>query len=253
MFKIDLHTHTSVTPHAYSTVEENIARAREKGMELIAITNHGPALPDSPHWWSLKNLRIIPETVGDLRILRGVEANIVDEEGNIDLNNTIYKVMDIIIAGFHPVWSYPTCPDRQKNTEALVRLMERQYVDIIAHPGNPQFPIDIPRIVETAKRCHVALEINNASLSGVRKGSESNCAEIFRRCLENGNLIALGSDAHISYDIGNFTHILPWIEASHFPSERILNSDKSVLFSFISQRKELKPSVFENRHYFWER
>jgi len=252
MFKIDLHVHTSVTPHAYSTVEENVARALKKGMEVLALTNHGPALPDSPHWWSLKNLRVIPAEVENLRILRGVEANVVDGDGNIDLNQSIYRGLDIVLAGFHPVPGYPVEPDREKNTLALIRLMERQYVDIIVHPGNPQFPIDPERVVACAKETGVALEINNASLVGVRKGSEKNCAEILRLCKENGNIISLGSDAHISWDIGNFTHAEELLREAGFPEERILNTSKELLYGFLTDRKKRKPPVFENRHYFWE-
>ena len=44
-YLIDLHIHTNTSPHAYSTLEENVNRAKQKGMKIIAITNHGPALP----------------------------------------------------------------------------------------------------------------------------------------------------------------------------------------------------------------
>ncbi|MDR3258923.1 MAG: phosphatase [Fusobacteriaceae bacterium] len=247
-YKIDLHMHTNSTPHAYSTLEENIARAIEKKMEVIAITNHGPALPDSPHWWNLKNMAVIPRTVENLNILRGVEANIVDEAGNIDLNNSIYKVMDIIMAGFHRVENYKDIDNQGKNTNVLINLMKMQYVDIITHPGNPQYPIDIEKIVSIAKEYNIALEINNASFYLTRRGSAPNCEEIVRLCKKNGNIISLGSDAHISYEIGNFSYVEEILEKYDFPKDKILNSSKEILFKFLKERKMQKPTIFSHKH-----
>ena len=47
--KLDLHTHTSFSPHAYSTLWENITFAKERGMEAIAMTNHGMSTEDFFH------------------------------------------------------------------------------------------------------------------------------------------------------------------------------------------------------------
>ncbi|MFI3209762.1 MAG: PHP domain-containing protein, partial [Peptostreptococcaceae bacterium] len=35
---IDLHTHTIVSGHAYSTVEENIKSAKEKGLKYLGMS-----------------------------------------------------------------------------------------------------------------------------------------------------------------------------------------------------------------------
>lgn len=240
-FKIDLHMHTNSTPHAYSTLEECIHRAISKKMEVIAITNHGPALPDSPHWWSLKNMVVIPEKVENLVILKGVEANILNEEGKIDINNDIYQVLDIILAGFHTVEEYGDAKDAMKNTNALINLMKNQQVDIITHPGNPGFPIDYEKIVENAKKYNVALELNNSSLYLSRKGSAPNCEKILSLCKDNGNIISLGSDAHISYNIGNFQYIEELLKKYDFPKSKIINTNKDILSDFLVQRKTVKP------------
>ena len=41
----DLHTHTVASGHAYSTLTENVHVARSRGMELVAVTDHGPRVP----------------------------------------------------------------------------------------------------------------------------------------------------------------------------------------------------------------
>ena len=149
-YPIDLHIHTSVNPHAYSTLEENIRSATEKNMKVIAITNHGPALQDSPHWWSLVNMRVIPEYVGDLRVLKGVETNIIDENGNFDINQRIYDIMDIILCGLHTIEAYGEPGYSLKNTEAVINMIRSQKVDIMVHLGNPQFPLEYELVVMEA-------------------------------------------------------------------------------------------------------
>ena len=45
----DTHTHTIASTHAYSTLLENVGYAKKAGLRAIAITDHGPAMPDAPH------------------------------------------------------------------------------------------------------------------------------------------------------------------------------------------------------------
>ena len=47
--KVDTHTHTLASTHAFGTILENTAAAKEMGLEMICMTDHTPALPDAPH------------------------------------------------------------------------------------------------------------------------------------------------------------------------------------------------------------
>ncbi len=42
MYPVDLHMHTVASTHAYSTLSDYIAQAKQKGIKLFAITDHGP-------------------------------------------------------------------------------------------------------------------------------------------------------------------------------------------------------------------
>ena len=236
-YPIDLHIHTNVNPHAYSTLEENIRSAQSKGMKVIAITNHGPALQDSPHWWSLVNMRVIPEYVEELRILKGVETNIIDENGNFDINQRIYEVMDIILCGLHPVEAYGEIGYSSKNTVAVINMIKSQKIDIMVHLGNPQFPLEYELVVQEAVKSGVAIEINNSSLKGSRKGSKENCKKILELCKEYGALISLGTDSHISYDIGEFQEAEKLIDEVGYPKENIINYSLENLNNFLRSRK----------------
>ncbi|MBR8701725.1 MULTISPECIES: phosphatase [unclassified Fusobacterium] len=242
-YPIDLHIHTNNNPHAYSTLEENIRSAQAKNMEVIAITNHGPALQDSPHWWSLMNMRVLPEYVGNLRVLKGVETNVVDENGNFDINQRIYDVMDIILCGLHTIEAYGSPKDIIKNTKALVNMITSQKVDIIVHMGNPTFPVEYERVVMAAAENGVAIEINNSSLRAARKGSKPNCKKILELCLKYNCNVSLGTDSHISYDIGEFAQADALIEEVGYRREKIINYSKENLEKFLEMRKERKRKI----------
>lgn len=237
-YPIDLHIHTNVNPHAYSTLEENIRSSQEKGMRVIAITNHGPALQDSPHWWSLVNMRVIPEYVGDLRVLKGVETNIIDENGNFDINQRIYDVMDIILCGLHTVEAYGDPSDIIKNTRAVINMIRSQKIDIMVHLGNPQFPLEYELVVQEAVKAGVAIEINNSSLKNSRKGSRPNCKKILELCKKYEAMVSLGTDSHISYDIGEFKEAQLLIEEVGYPVESIINYSMENLDKFLENRRK---------------
>lgn len=236
-YPIDLHIHTSANPHAYSTLEENIRSAKEKGMKVIAITNHGPALQDSPHWWSLVNMRVIPEYVDGLRILKGVETNLIDDNGNFDINQRIYEVMDIILCGLHTVEAYGNPDNIIKNTKAVMNIIRSQKIDIMVHLGNPQFPLEYELVVAEATKFGVAIELNNSSLKASRKGSEVNCRKILELCKRYNTKVALGTDSHISYDIGEFNEVQKLIDDIQYPIENIINYSLENLESFLEERK----------------
>ena len=70
---MDLHTHTVASGHAYSTIMENAKAAAEKGLEGIAMTDHGPAMPGGAHLYHFWNLTALPQQIAGVRVLRGVE------------------------------------------------------------------------------------------------------------------------------------------------------------------------------------
>ena len=41
---MDIHTHAVASGHAYSTVDENLRWAAEQGLQLVALTDHAPAM-----------------------------------------------------------------------------------------------------------------------------------------------------------------------------------------------------------------
>ncbi|MEY8333396.1 PHP domain-containing protein [Lachnospiraceae bacterium 47-T17] len=82
---MDLHTHTIASGHAYSTILELIQAAKEKNLELLGITEHGPRMKGSCAPIYFQNLKVIPRERFGVTTLFGVELNIMDEDGSVDL------------------------------------------------------------------------------------------------------------------------------------------------------------------------
>ncbi|KAA9001659.1 phosphatase [Affinibrenneria salicis] len=241
MYPVDLHMHTVASTHAYSTLHDYIAEARQKGIQLFAITDHGPDMADAPHHWHFMNMRIWPRMVDGVGILRGIEANIKNIAGDIDCTGPMLQAVDLVIAGFHE----PVFPpqDRATHTAAMIATMAQGEAHIISHPGNPKFPVDIQAVAQAAAHYNVALELNNSSFEHSRKGSEPNCRAIAEAVRDAGGMLALGSDSHIAWSLGIFTHCERILQEVDFPAQRVLNATPRRVLDFLERRG--RPAIAE--------
>ncbi|NLO35076.1 MAG: phosphatase [Clostridiaceae bacterium] len=237
-YPVDVHIHTTASGHAFSTLQENARHAASLGLKLIACTDHAMAMPGGPGWIYFSALRMVPRVVEGIEVLRGVEANILDYAGKLDIETRFARRLDLVIASYHDVCIKPA--DAAENTRGLAAVMELGFVDIIGHPGNPIFPIDIPAFVKKARETDTLIEINNSSLGRSRKGSESNCLEIAREARRLGAKLILNSDAHISYDIGQLDQALALVDAAGVPAEQIMNTDPDKLKAYLSGKGKIK-------------
>jgi len=237
----DLHTHTVASGHAFSTVSELASAAAARGLELIAITDHGPNVPGGAHLWYFWNMKVMPSVLGGVRILKGCEANpsLTDDNG-IDLPDEMLASLDFVAVGLHPECGFDD-GDRVKNTEAMLRVIENPLVDMITHPGNDAgFPLDLDAIVSAAVKHGVILELNNYSFdhrSG-RHGSLATERAFAEAARDAGALIAVGSDAHFHLLVGNFEHALPVAEEIGFPEDRIVNRSAASVLDFLHAKRD---------------
>ena len=174
-YLIDLHTHTLVSHHAYSTIHDYIRLAKEKGIVMFANTDHGPGVSDETHPWHFGNLKVVPRLPEGIAVLRGVEANFA-ADGSLLLNEAILRKLDIVLAGFHP--NLEPSDDIATNTEIVMNALKSGLVDIWSHPGNPKYPVDYEAVLACAKENKVAVEINSSSSVNTRYGSHDNCVKI---------------------------------------------------------------------------
>ncbi len=208
-------------------------RQRKKGLELIAQTDHGPAMPGGgPHAFHIGNQRVLPDEMEGIRVLKGAEVNILDFEGRLDLEDRYMKNLEFVLASLHDVCIYPG-GDRDQNTKALIGAMKNKFVDAIGHSGNPAFPIHIETFVKAAKDNDIMIEINNSSFGKSRAGSRENCEEIAKMAKKYGVKLIAGSDAHIRYDLGRFNYALEVFRRLEIPEALIMNTSKEKLLNHL--------------------
>ena len=97
----DLHTHTLASTHAYSSVTEMIRAAAEKGLYAIALTDHARTMPGSPREWYFSSLHELPLHYRGVMNLAGIEANVLDFEGHLDIEPRDIPRMDWVVASIH--------------------------------------------------------------------------------------------------------------------------------------------------------
>lgn len=230
----DLHLHTVSSGHAYSTIEEYVAQAKKLKLKGIAVTDHGPAMPGGPHWYHFSNMRMIPEVINGIRVYRGIEANIVDSDGKIDLADSDLAQLDIVMVAMHPRTGYDS-QGEEKNTEVLFRALENPYINIIAHPGNPKYPVNVEKTVAVAKEKKIAIEINNSSFTS-RVGSWDRCLEFAKEVKRQDWLVVIGSDSHISTMLGGFENALALIEEAELSEKHVINTSLAKIDKYLLKR-----------------
>lgn len=233
---IDVHTHTIASGHAFSTLNEMITEAQNKGMKIFGVTEHTPALPGACHPIYFRNLHVVPRQWGDMRLLLGAEMNIINAKGELDLEEEYFPMLDIRIAGIHKLcWDGGTADE---NTAGLISVIRNPWVNIISHPGDGTADLHFEPIVLAAKENNTLLEINNSSMNPVRGKTHKaypNNIEILRLCKKYEMPVILGSDAHITFDIANYNNVLPLLHETDFPEELIVNDKPEEFLKFIEK------------------
>ncbi len=217
-FTGDFHTH-SVYSHGKGSVEDNVLAAREKGLKAVVISDHGVCVyPNNIHPADINNylldIKRCREKYKDITVLSGVEANLLSNDGDIDLPEEAEDFLDWINVGFHAI----RIPDKAKsffsfwlpnvtfspnktarmarNTEAYIKAMQRYRVSAVAHPLR-QISLDLKALGEAAKDLGVYIEINSKSCVLERHDFETLC--------RTGCEFVCSSDAHSPDQVGDFS------------------------------------------------
>lgn len=205
--RVDLHTHTLNSGHAFNSLYEMADEARIRGITLLAVTEHGPTTPGGPHERFFDMAPRIPRVVRGTPVMCGCEANVIAGESYIDLPDHLASVQDIVLAGIHERPTVSQMRSPRQNTRLILKALENPFVDVIAHPYRLEAPIETAEVVNAALRAGALLELNLSLF--VRYGhnpiflreTQSMLDAIERR----GSRIVLSSDAHIASELGNIT------------------------------------------------
>lgn len=230
MYKLiaDLHTHNLSTTHAYNTCAEMAAQARELGYAVLAVTDHGPAMPDAPHLWHFGNLTALPRMLEGVVLLRGAEANVMDVDGGLDFDQRELAGMEWVVASIHSP-CVPGLLTEKEATRLWLHVAENPYVDLIGHSEQQNYKYDYDLVTRAFARNHKIVEMNGNSFA-VRKDGIPNMKSLLLACMKNGCKVALDSDAHSTLQMrANMAHLLSLLQEVEFPPELLVNGSRENL------------------------
>ena len=231
-FRLDAHTHTLVSGHAYGTIREMAAAAGERGLDLLGISEHGPGIPGTCDPIYFCNLTAVPRRLSGVEIVHGCEVNVLDG-GSLSLPQRYLERLDYAIVGIH-LLCYKDA-GAEKNTDNLISCMRHEKVCFVSHPDSDQTPLEYERLVRAAKEHHVALEVNNSSLRHPesRPGCVKNYKEMLSLCRRYEVPILVSSDAHDPSAVGRFDEACALLSQAGFEEKLILNTDVEAFKAFI--------------------
>ncbi|MFW6270619.1 MAG: PHP domain-containing protein [Bacillota bacterium] len=244
MIKIeaDLHTHTIHSGHAYSTVDELAKTASQKGLKLIAVTDHGPNMPDGPYQYYFNNITILPEVIYGVRILKGVEANILDQ-GKLDLGAETLNKLDFVAAGIHYNTGH-NLSNKKDCTSAIINAIKSSQVDMVTHPVNNYYQIDLKKVVQAAASYGVILEVNASSYNPSKSSSRANrkmTLKLIQMAQEFNVYLSLNSDAHFHQEVGDISYLKSIINESNLKKNQVINTSYKQILKLLS----IKPKKME--------
>jgi putative hydrolase len=235
MIQFDLHVHSIFSLCGIHTVLELLARAKSLGMKGFAVTDHGQTLGgrlNNPFFERFRS----PDP--DIKVLKGVECNILDANGKIDAPRSFMNFIDVILLGIHPNTTRGLTRDAY--TDMLIAAMRKNpCIDIITHPNDSNYPIDYKRLAAEAKIHGVALELNNSKILYARTAAQS-AVDLVEACRDAGCRMAVNSDTHAIHELGEDSSVRPILASAGFPEELLVNRDEKSALEFIESRRKNK-------------
>lgn len=235
----DYHLHTFVsdgrcTPFSHAKV------AKRLGLEQIAITDHSFAsfvFHTTRRKFDRQQRQIdkINAECGKYFVLHGIEGNLTNEKGEIDVPDDVIRRCDVLHLGFHRfldfkrlfgAWKFVTIngygsrEKREKlietNTQAYISAMKRYPIDCLAHL-NHRALVDVRKVCEVAREKDVYIELNAKHLDAIEE-----CADIIAN---SGVKLLVGTDAHDTSKLGKAESVLDFVARHNIPKERVFGID----------------------------
>ncbi len=233
---LDLHTHSVSSGHGSTdTISDMAKTAAERGIQILGISEHGPATSGSVKPTYFRSLKLASRYRFGVCMLYGAEVNIITPSGSLDLNDDILTCLDYALVSIHPPTLTPY--EHRDLTHAYINAMEHPNIRFLGHIDDARFPVDFERLLAIAKEKHVYPEINNGSLmpDAYRKGGQENCRKILEICKRMDLPVLLSSDSHGIKNIGNMEYIYPLLKGCDFPKHLIINYSPECLWRILER------------------
>jgi len=233
----DYHMHTKLSGDSKNELEAIVKKAIEIGLTEIAITDHGPAhngygIKREQYPVLRAEIDRLNEKYPQINILLGLEANLLGTDGEIDIDENMWKIIDWVNAGYHfgsnlrkdyKLHLYNALSKVSKryhdkvkklNTISMVNALRKNKINMLTHPG-AKGPIDIDQVAKAAAESGTVLEINNSH------GHLT--VEEIKIAMKYPVKFAVCSDAHEIENIGNVSNAIDRAFIAGLAPDRIIN------------------------------
>lgn len=235
MLEIDLHTHSFFSACGLHTHMEILTRAKALGMKAVAITDHGATLSprfSSPFYDRLHN------PLEGIRLLKGVECNLVNESGAIDIPLKFLSYLDVVLLGIH--FNTPTGLGREAYTKMMLAAIEKNpAIDILTHLNDVNYPVDFKEVIAAATDKGIAVELNNSKTLLGRSPDELT-RELVATANSLGSRIVITSDMHALEELGSDSSVKHFLDEENYPLNRVVSLSAESAIQFLDERRKFK-------------
>lgn len=236
----DLHTHTTFS-HGKGSIEDNVRVAVSRGLKTVGISDHGPGhvtygvrRADIPVMRS--EVERLKPLYPEIEILLGVEANIINRSGRLDVTAEELEQLDFLLAGYHygvfgenpafalgvHIWNLilsglfhrSTGKQVKRNTELAVRAIYENEIKILTHPGD-KGAFDIGELALACADRGTLMEISTwhswLTVEGIKQAAKTDA------------LFVISSDAHTPERIGDCRGAVERIREAGLDFGRVVN------------------------------
>ena len=233
---VDLHIHSVASIHAFSSTTENIEYGYNAGLKVMGVSEHQPdTIGVGAHMYTIQNFRKVPKQYKGMRILKGLELNILEDGSFYEEGFSIDK-LDYAIASIHH-YIYPLDASEEMNTNNYLKAIAHPKVKILGHIDDIHFKCDYERIIKACVENGVMIEANNNSFapgSPRPSGNRDYFKKILECCKKYRCPVIMDSDAHICYDVSNIQYCYEVLKEVDFPEELIVNFNLDLLKKYIN-------------------
>lgn len=230
----DLHSHTDATDGT-APLAEMARAARAAGLAYLAVTDHSRYLGayrglDAERLArQCETIDALNERLEGITLLKGIEVDIL-EDGSLALPDDALAPLDLVVGAVHSHFGL----SRRKQTDRLLRAIERPHFSILAHPTarligeRPPIDIELERVIEACAGRGCFLELNSQPQ---RLDLEDTACQL---AAEHGIAVSIASDAHRPDDFallegGVAEARRGWLEAGDVLNTRPLTALRALL------------------------
>lgn len=225
----DYHTHSKYSRffHGKNSIMEMAISANSMGLSEIGITDHGFKHLFRTNKAKLKRARAEINEINswsNTKVLLGVEADIISEDGLIDVDNETLAMLDILIVGYHRMIKTDfagyfgnvanTEEARKRCTRAFINAINKNPVTIVSHLDSV-LKTDLYEIGCACRDKNVLVEINSRHNNWTQEQVDA--------LVDSGCLFVVSSDAHKRDDVGRVENAFDIIRKYNIPTEYVIN------------------------------